>query len=293
MDVAAEKPAKLLIIEDDLDVADMLMAYFQVQGYEVQTANWGEDGVRLCQMTHPDLVILDIRLPDIDGFEVAKRLRQSIHTARIPIIFLTEKRERADRLHGLELGADDYITKPFDLQELRLRVRNALRRAAMGPLTNPVTNLPEGPVVDERLQTTLDGDQPWALIGVALRHLDVFRDRYGFIAADDVLRAITLMLQNAVRDLGGENDFVGHLSATDFLIVTTPEHLPNLETRIRERLEQSIDYFYPLQDRTARNYGPHKLSARVTTLTSSQGPFSSIEDLKAALMRAPKEGQQG
>lgn len=284
MDNPAEPPAKLLIIEDDLDVADMLTAYFQVQGYEVQTANWGEDGIRLCQMSRPDLVILDIRLPDIDGFEVARRLRQNIQTARIPIIFLTEKRERADRLHGLELGADDYITKPFDLQELRLRVRNSLRRARMGPLANPVTNLPEGPVVDQRLQETLESDQPWALIGVSLRHLDVFRDRYGFIAADDVLRAITLMLQNAVRDMGNHDDFIGHLSATDFLIISTPDRLPDLETRIRERLAQSIDYFYPLQDRETGNFGPRKLSAHVTTLDSSQGAFSSLEALKAALV---------
>lgn len=293
MDIPAKIPAKLLIIEDDLDVADMLMAYFQVQGYEVQTANWGEDGIRLCQIAHPDLVILDIRLPDIDGFEVARRLRQNIHTARIPIIFLTEKRERADRLHGLELGADDYITKPFDLQELRLRVRNALRRARRGPLANPVTNLPEGPVVDERLQMTLESDQPWALLGVALRHLDVFRDRYGFIAADDVLRAIALMLQNAVRDMGNEDDFLGHLSATDFIIISTPDRLPNLETRIRERLTQSIDYFYPLQDREAGNFGPHKLSARITTLDPTQGPFSSLEALKAALVGTPKKGSTG
>lgn len=284
MNTPAEASAKLLIIEDDLDVADMLMAYFQVQGYEVQTANWGEDGIRLCQMTHPDLVILDIRLPDIDGFEVARRLRQNIHTARIPIIFLTEKREGADRLHGLELGADDYITKPFDLQELRLRVRNSLRRVRMGPLTNPVTNLPEGPVVDQRLQEVLESDQPWAFIGVALRHLDVFRDRYGFIAADDVLRAITLMLQNAVRDMGNEDDFLGHLSATDFIIISTPDRLSNLEARIRDRLAQSIDYFYPLQDREAGKFGPHKLSVRITTLDASQGPISSLEALKAALV---------
>ena len=76
----------------NLDVAEMLNAYFRVQGYEVYTVNWGEDGVRSCQTVHPDLVILDIRLPDIDGYEVAKRLRGDRRTQDIPIIFLTEKR---------------------------------------------------------------------------------------------------------------------------------------------------------------------------------------------------------
>lgn len=139
--------SKILIIEDDLDVAEMLNAYFRVQGYEVFTVNWGEDGVRSCLTVQPDLVILDIRLPDIDGYEVARRLRGDRRTSEVPIIFLTEKRDRSDRLQGLELGADDYITKPFDVQELRLRVRNALKRVSQGSLTNPVTGLPEGALV--------------------------------------------------------------------------------------------------------------------------------------------------
>ena len=101
-----QKPV-ILVVEDDLDVAEMVNAYFNVQGYEVHTVNWGEDAVRACQSSPPDLVILDIRLPDIDGFEVAFRLRNNRKTKEIPIIFLTEKRARSDRLQGLELGADD------------------------------------------------------------------------------------------------------------------------------------------------------------------------------------------
>jgi DNA-binding response OmpR family regulator len=105
--------------------------------------------------TRPDLVILDIRLPDIDGFEVPAACAQP-QDKEIPIIFPDRKRERSDRLKGLELQADDYITKPFDIQELRLRVRNALQRSRQGSLTNPVTGLPEGGLVDEALQHGLD-----------------------------------------------------------------------------------------------------------------------------------------
>ena len=139
-----DKNASFLIVEDDLDIAEMLNAYFRVQGYEVRTASWGEEALRSAQSSHPDLVILDIRLPDIDSFEVARRLRANRRTQDIPILFLTEKREREDRLKGLELNAEDYITKPFDIQELRLRVRNALRRNTQGTLTNTITGLLEG-----------------------------------------------------------------------------------------------------------------------------------------------------
>src|ERR1041384_5033090 len=149
----AESKSKILIVEDDLDIAEMLNAYFRVQGYEVFTVNWGEDGVRAAQTV----------LPDIDGYEVARRVRSDRRTSDIPIIFLTEKRERIDRLQGFEVGADDYITKPFDVQELRLRVRNALKRVSQGSLTNPVSGLPEGPLVEERLSDVIH-KSGWSLL---------------------------------------------------------------------------------------------------------------------------------
>src|SRR5512146_1697075 len=166
----SEPKPTILIVEDDLDIADMLNAYFQVQDYNVVSVNWGEDGVRACQSSMPDLVILDIRLPDIDGFEVARRLRSARKTQDIPIIFLTERRERLDRLRGLELRAEDYITKPFDIQELRLKVRNTLIRARRGNLNNPVTGLPEKDLVDDRLRQCLKQNE-WSILVVSLVNL--------------------------------------------------------------------------------------------------------------------------
>ncbi len=273
--------AKILIVEDDLDVADMLNAYFRVQGYEVQTVNWGEDAVRASQINTPDLVVLDIRLPDIDGYEVARRLRSDRRSKEIPIIFLTDRRGRQDRLHGLELGADDYVTKPFDVQELRLRVRNALRRSSQGTLTNPVTNLPEGVLVNERLGECVT-TQGWALLLVSVQYLDDFRDAYGFVASDDVLRALSLMIHNAIREVGSPNDFVGQYSPTQFVLVTTPSILPDLRERIGSRLEQSLDYFYPLKDRGRTDMG-NRLEILMRQLVSSQGPFADLAALKTML----------
>lgn len=279
-----ENKYKLLIVEDDLDVADMLNAYFRVQGYEVFTVNWGEDGIRACQASRPDLVILDIRLPDIDGYEVARQLRSNRRTADIPIIFLTEKRERSDRLQGLELGADDYITKPFDIQELRLRVRNAVMRARQDSLTNPVTGLPEGVLVDEHLNGCLSRTD-WVMLVISLQNLDAFRERYGFVASDDVLRAVSLMIQNALREIGGQDDFIGHLGLTDFVVVTKPERLSALEGRVRSRLEQSLDYFYPIKDREQIAKSNKRLEIKVGILRPSEARFTSLDALKTALLR--------
>ncbi len=283
----AEEKSKILIVEDDLDVADMLNAYFRVQGYEVFTVNWGEDGVRAAMTARPDLIILDIRLPDIDGYEVARRLRSDRKTNAIPIIFLTEKRDRSDRLQGLELGADDYITKPFDVQELRLRVRNSLRRTQQDTLTNPVTSLPEGELVDERLTETLTASNA-ALMLVTLNNLDIFRDHYGFVASDDVMRAVSMMLQNALRDTGNGNDFLGHLSATEFILVLESASLASMEERVRTRLEQSLDYFYPIKDRDQAISRENRLAVKIGTLLPSGKKMKTLEELKKALLNIGK-----
>jgi DNA-binding response OmpR family regulator len=279
--------SKILIIEDDLDVAEMLNAYFRVQGYEVFTVNWGEDGVRSCLTIQPDLVILDIRLPDIDGYEVARRLRGDRRTAEVPIIFLTEKRDRSDRLQGLELGADDYITKPFDVQELRLRVRNALKRVSQGSLTNPVTGLPEGALVDEKLSETL-GKDGYAVLFVAIDNMSVFRESYGFVASDDVLRAISLMVVNTMREVSRPEDFLGHMSGTDFLLVLPPYNLAALSEKLRARLDQSMEYFYPIKDRDEMASRPDRLNAKLSELVLSDGKYTDIGQVKAELLRLKK-----
>ncbi len=278
---------KILIVEDDLDVAEMLNAYFRVQGYEVFTVNWGEDGVRSSQQDHPDLIILDIRLPDIDGYEVARRLRADRRTSDIPIIFLTEKRDRSDRLQGLEIGADDYITKPFDVQELRLRVRNALKRVAQGSLTNPVTGLPEGALVDEKLSEVIGRDGS-ALSFVLLENMDSFREAYGFVASDDVLRAISLMIVNTMREVSRPEDFLGHLTGTDFVLVLPPSNLAALSEKLRTRLDQSMEYFYPIKDREQMAKSSNKLGAKIIEISSLKTQFTNVEQVRAELFRNKK-----
>ena len=281
----SETKSKILIVEDDPDVAEMLTAYFRSQEYEVFTVNWGEDGVRSAVQVSPELVILDIRLPDIDGYEVATRLRRDRRTADIPIIFLTEKRDRSDKLQGLEIGADDYITKPFDVQELRLRVRNALKRVSQGSLTNPITGLPEGALVDEKLSEVLGKDNA-SLLYISIQNMGTFREAYGFVASDDVLRAISLMIVNTLREFSRPDDFLGHLSATDLVLVVPPSSLQVLRDKLRSRLEQSVEYFYPLKDREQIAKRPDRLGAKLAEFASLKNFTADVSQFKAGLTNA-------
>jgi len=286
----AETKTQILIVEDDLDLSEMLSAYFKVQDYEVLTAAWGREALDLVQANNVALVMLDIRLPDIDGYEVCRQMRADRHTQNIPIIFLTEKRDRVDKLQGLELGVVDYITKPFDVQELRLRARNAITRAGRQTSSNPVTELPESEIVDGRLGELLTHDDPWAILLVAIKGMSEFRESYGFVAADDVLRAITMMIKNAVREVSGLDDFVGHLAPEHFIVITTPDKAPTLQKRVTTRINQSSEYFYPLRDRETTHHKPDVEYISIQSgILQSGGEYADIEALKTALLASAEE----
>ncbi len=275
---------RILIVEDDIDTSEMLSAYFEAQGYEVLAAAWGEDALRVTEETVPDLVVLDIRLPDIDGYEVCRRLRGHRRTEAVPIIFLTERRERIDRLAGLELGAVDYITKPFDIQELRLRVRNALRRANLGTMVNPVTGLPTDPIIDNQL-TLLLQQKKWALLSIGIHGLREFSNQYGFVASDDVLRAVALMMKNVAKEMGEEDPFIGHLGESDFVLIGNPNKIDGLKDRVATRLEQAIDYFYPLKDREQSSDERPRISLTISVVRPDDGPFDSPLALKKTALQ--------
>lgn len=279
-----DKP-QLLIVEDDLDLSEMLNAYFRVQNYEVLTAAWGEEALKITRDNDVDLIVLDIRLPDIDGYEVCRKLREQRRTHDTPIIFLTEKRDRVDKLQGLELGVVDYVTKPFDIQELRLRVRNAISRANRQTLVNPVTDLPEGPMVKERLATLVNSQDKWALLRLSISSLDSFREMYGFVAADDVMRAVTLMVRNAVREHGTPEDYVGQLADNDFVVISKTENILRIKERVEARVGQSREYFYPLKDRDKAREAMEANHLRLVTsiIMHDKGPFSDVDDLISGL----------
>jgi len=275
----------ILIVEDDLDTAEMLSNYFEEEGYEAVMVAWGEEALPVALEKPPDIVVLDIRLPDIDGYEVCRRLREHRRTERIPIIFLTERSERSDRREGLRLGAVDYITKPFDVEELHLRVRNALRRASLTTLVNPITGLPTDPLIDERLATLLR-QRDWALLSVGIQGLQDFSDRYGFVVSDDFLRAMAVMMKDAAQELGDSSPFIGHVGEADFIIISTPSKVNALSERISARLDQTLNFFYPVQDLEEAKEPRPRISLSIGVVTPQDGPYNSPLDIRVAALNA-------
>jgi len=279
--------ARILVVEDDVDIANMLQIYFSSQGYDVEVASRGFDALEKTRQSMPHLIVLDIMLPDIDGYEVCRRLRTSTRTSHIPVIFLTQKDERSDRLQGLELGADDYITKPFDIEELRLRVQNAIRRAERESLTDPRSGLPAGRLIEEQLRRIIR-EQGWALMDIRINGYDAFREVYGFVAANDVLRFTAMLLSEVVDELGTPDDFIGHPGDEDFVLITTEEAAPAIRARLKERFAAEVQSHYNFMDReqgyiTVEEGGVQKqvplMTLSMGIVSPSQYQFADIREI--------------
>lgn len=240
--------ARLLVVEDDIDIANMLKIYFTSLQYEVDVANRGRDALDKTKQVLPHLIVLDIMLPDIDGYEVCRTLRTSIRTSHIPVIFLTQKDERSDKLQGLELGADDYITKPFDIEELKLRVQGAIRRSERESLTDPRSGLPAGRLIEEQLRRIIR-EKNWALLDVRVNNFEAFKDVYGFVAGDDVVRFAAMLIGEVVDELGTTSDFIGHAGGDNFIVITTEEAAPKIRQKLKERFVNEVQSHYNFIDR--------------------------------------------
>jgi len=281
----------ILIVEDQPNTAEMLTSYFKAQGYEVTSVGWGKDALAFVEHTIPDLIMLDIRLPDIDGYEVCRQIRTQRRTEHVPVLFLTERRERGDRLLGLKLGAVDYVTKPFDVQELRLRVRNALRRSNVEQLSSPITGLPVAALADERLRDLLLSSD-WAVLSVGLRGLKEFAEVYGFVTRDDVVRAISLMLSHVVEEMHDADAFLGHLDESSFFAVIALGKVEKARQSLIGRLNEAMPFFYPRADweacQTDADAQLPRMDVAVGVLTSSARSFSSLADLRQALIEVQR-----
>ena len=286
---------RILVVEDDLDISNMLRIYFTSQGYEVVAVVRGGEALERCRQQLPHVIVLDIMLPDIDGYEVCTQLRTNLRTSHIPIIFLTQKDERSDRIAGLELGADDYITKPFDIEELRLRVQNAQRRAERESLTNPTTGLPSGKLIEEQLRLLMRRKN-WGLLYVGLPGIEAFNDVYGFVAGDEVLRFAALIMSETVDKLGTPEDFIGHVGGDDFIIIVQADRTKPIADALIKRFDGEVgahyDYrarqqgYITYQDKDGRERRVPLMTMAIGIISPEAQQFTDIREITEAAAEA-------
>ncbi|GAC1557662.1 MAG: hypothetical protein PVS3B3_00780 [Ktedonobacteraceae bacterium] len=237
----------ILVVEDEPTLAELLKETLDIEGYHTVTVLNGEDAVQFVLREMPHLIILDIMLPGMNGYEVVKQLRAHPKTMIIPIIVLSACVSHTDKTYAFELGADNYITKPFNTDELLARIHRQLKRAQQGSLS-PLTQLPGGLQLESAISNKLNSSDPWSLLYLDLDNFKAFNDVYGFLAGNNMILLVGQVCQRVVYEFGNITDFVGHIGGDDFLIMTTLDKAQLLCDQILERYKQQSRALYRHED---------------------------------------------
>jgi len=241
-------PETILVVDDDPDIARFVEVNLRSAGYDVAVAGDGEEALDKAQHIRPDLVLLDVMMPRIDGFEVAQRLRRNPQTANTSIIMLTAKALSADKVTGLQSGADDYIIKPFDPIELLARVKGTLRRAKEMRNLSPLTGLPGNIRIQEEIERQVREGNEFAVLYCDLDNFKTYNDQKGFLRGDRLIQVTARIIQDAVVEGAGSEGFVGHVGGDDFVAVVATARAEAVARRVCERFDEARTEFYEPDD---------------------------------------------
>lgn len=221
---------KVLVIDDDPMILKMVKTVLENSslGFEVMLTDKGRQGIELAKSQIPDLILLDLMMPEMDGIEVCENLRASRLTYLIPIIMLTASASSIHRLDALRTGVDEYLSKPFDPEELEARIVGLIRRFRLTRASNPLTGLPGNLAIEQEIHRRLSRDELFARCYFDLDNFKAFNDYYGFEKGDECLRWVAQLLIEASEKLGIDDDFVGHIGGDDFIYITRPDHFEPL-----------------------------------------------------------------
>jgi len=210
----------ILYADDHEDMRLMVRAVLASAGHEVGLVADGRSALASVQEREPDLLLLDVMMPGVNGFEACRTVKANPFTARIPVLMLTGEGHIESKVEGFDAGADDYLAKPFDPRELRARVTALLRLVRREADRNPTSGLPGGRAIEEEILRRVTVEERFAVCYIDIDYFKPFADTFGFAAADAVIRGIGAAILEAVAEAGEAGDFVGHVGGDDFLVVT-------------------------------------------------------------------------
>jgi diguanylate cyclase (GGDEF)-like protein len=244
----ADVTGTVLVVDDSPEVSRLLELILTRAGYRVLAAADGKEAVEMARTHRPDLLVLDVMMPGMDGLAVTRLLRDDPQLANVSIIMLTARGLAADKLEGLTAGADDYMAKPFDPGELLARVRGALRRARALQGVSPLSGLPGNVRIEEVIEGRLRSGERFAILYADLDHFKPFNDHYGFARGDGVLRATAQTVLEVALAVGDADTFVGHVGGDDFVVVTAPDRAADVAQALIAAFDAQVGSFYDPED---------------------------------------------
>ncbi len=239
---------KILIVDDNPDILDLLEATLQDEFILIKASS-GNEALEKLKSENPGFVVLDYILPDLEGPQICKTIRRDPLFLNIPILMLTGKGEVEDKVGGLEAGADDYMLKPFDPQELIARIRMLLRRSAANLDANPLTRLPGNVSINKELMEKIQIKEKFATLYIDIDNFKAVNDYYGFEKGDNVIKETARILIDSIQKKGAAKDFVGHIGGDDFVIITVPEKAEGIAKKIIADFDNVSSSFFEKEDR--------------------------------------------
>ena len=277
---------RILIIEDDAKlryILEMQLTDAKDASYEVRTAPDGVRGLEEVRKDPPELILLDVMMPGLDGYEVCRQLKSNPLTSRIPVIFLTAKSTFEDKIHGLEMYADDYLTKPWAQNELLFRVRNQLKTRRGQLQSNALTGLPGNVLIETELSRRIAQGEKFAYLHIDLDYFKAYNDYYGHARGDGVIRFVASTLQKQIQENGLPGDFVGHIGGDDFVVITTPERSSAIAHSIRQSFDSGIASQYDEQDLKR---------GHIMVLSSRQGGVKEFQIMSITILIVSNVGRE-
>jgi len=243
----SESP-KIVIADDEPEILSLMQEALKMEGYIVRAAPNGEEALTLVHESSPDIVILDLMMPIKDGLTVCKELKSDPAYRHLPVVLLSATAARGDRIAGLDLGADDFLTKPIDIVELLARIRMILRRTREGLDANPLTKLPGNVSIQKRIDKEIAAKKPLAVLYLDINNFKAYNDAYGYDAGDRVIQATAQLFMKYIKD-NKDDTFLGHIGGDDFILITTPDRMESTCKKIIGEYETLAPTFYKEEDR--------------------------------------------
>ena len=241
--------SRILVVDDEPLIVEMIEETLSGDGHEIFKAYSGEEALQKVDQELPDLVLLDLMLPGMDGLEVSRQMQNEARFNHIPIIMLTAKNAISDRVAGYDRGADDYITKPFDADELLIRVRAQLQHLSREERSE-LTGLPGSRAVQQEIEErTADPDEQWSIIYADIDRFTAYSEVYSFAEGDELIRQAARCLKQATQEAGNADDFVGHVGGADFVVLTTPDKSQAITERATRLFEGVVPQHFSATDR--------------------------------------------
>jgi len=215
---------RILVVDDEPHIRQILKFTLEKAAYQVFCAADGEEALEKMAEVKPSLILLDVMMPKMDGFEVCRKMRQDFALSQIPVIILTAKGDLNEKVRGLDGGANDYLVKPYSNEELLLRVRNVLEWNIKQKEANPLTGLPGNTAIERELISRINQKKPYAFLYIDIDNFKGFNDYYGYQKGDEIIGYLAGILNRTIEKLGSREDFIGHIGGDDFVMIAAPTH---------------------------------------------------------------------